>query len=173
MYTPNGKCCELSIPNIFPKLSTRETGEDAETSEEDRAYYSSPVRLFASKQEAGGRSCLFPCRCRSCFRELPLTSTPGVSSPLWLCAPTPVRSFFPSPCYTSSMSVRLGHADPPHLARCRCTCSGELCRRTHPLTHTHTHSSVFLCRLKQSPLHLRGGCSNKKKALLSALESPD
>lgn len=78
----------------LPKPSTRETEEQTETSGEDRAYYSTPVRLFASKREAEGRSCLFPCRCRSCFRELPLTSTPGASSPLWLCAPTPVRSFF-------------------------------------------------------------------------------
>lgn len=144
MYTPNGECCELSIPNIFPKLSTRETDEDTEASEEDRAYYSNSVRLFASKLEAGGRSCLFPCRCRSCFRELPLTSTPGVSSPLWLFAPTPVRHFFSSSCYTSSMSVKLSHADPPRLARCRCTCSGESCRRTHPLTHAHTLLRVFL-----------------------------
>lgn len=100
VYTPNGECCEPSIPNIFPKPSTRETDEDTEASQEDRAYYSTSVRLFASKQEAGGRPCLFPCRCRSCFRELPLTSTPGVSSPLWLSAPTPVRHFYSSPCYT-------------------------------------------------------------------------
>ncbi len=138
VYTPNGECCELSIPNIFPKLSTRETDEDTEASEEDRSCYGTSVRLFASKQEAGGRSCLFPCRCRSCFRELPLTSTPGVSSPPWHSAPTPVRYFFSSPRYTSSMSARPGHADPPRLARCRCTCSGESLRRTHPPTHAHT-----------------------------------
>lgn len=131
----------VSSPNqISPKLSTRETDEDKEIPEEDRARYSTSVRLFSSKQEARGRSCLFPCRCRSCFRELPLTSTPGVSSPLWLFAPTPVRHFFSSPCFTSSMSF--SHADPPRLARCRCTCSGQRRRRTHP--HTRAHSSGSL-----------------------------
>lgn len=141
MYTSNGECCELSIPNISPKLSTKKTDEDTEDSQEDRAHYSTSVRLFASKQEAGGRSCLFPCQCRSCFRELPLTSTPGVSSPLWLSAPAPVRHFSLLPCYTSSMSARHSHADPPRLARCSDALAavGELSE--HTPTYTLTHSS--------------------------------
>lgn len=146
MYT------QLSIPNIPPKAVYQRSGRRrTEAPEEDRADSSATsVTLFASKQEAGGRSCLFPCRCRSCFRELPLTSTPGVSSPLWLSAPTPVRHLFfffsfplslSSPCYTSSMSVRLGlgHADPPRL----CTVPmrlqrGELSAHTPTWTRTHT-----------------------------------
>lgn len=158
----------------LPKLSTRETEEQTETSGEDRAYYSTPVRLFASKREAEGRSCLFPCRCRSCFRELPLTSTPGASSPLWLCAPTPVRSFFCflSPlCFTSSMSFRLGRADPPHLARCRCTGSRQ---SSAPYTHftqrAHTPPSPFVGLTESSTVAQRLFRSNL--ALWCALGSP-
>lgn len=133
-----------------PKLSTREPEEQAETSGEDRAYYSTPATLFASKREAEGRSCLFPCRCRSCFRELPLTSTPGASSPLWLCAPTPVRSFFFLFFFILSSLLPILHVVqawpcrpaplftvPMHRQR------PELCA-IHPLyttcTHTHTHA---------------------------------
>lgn len=29
---------------------------------------------------------------------------------------------------------------PACLARCRCTCSGQSWRRTHPLAHAHTHT---------------------------------
>lgn len=140
MYTPNGECCERSIPNISPELSTTETDEDIETSEEGRAHYCTPVRLFASKQEAGGRSCLFPCRCRSCFRELPLTSTPGVSSPLWLCAPTLVRYLF----FFSLLHIlhvgqaRLRRPAPPRSVPMR------LQRRelsAHTPTHTRAHTA--------------------------------
>ncbi|KAK9514034.1 hypothetical protein VZT92_027525 [Zoarces viviparus] len=42
--------------------------------------------------------------------------------------------------YTSSMSARLRRADPPRLVRCRCTCSGETSRRTHPLKRARTRS---------------------------------
>lgn len=158
MHTPNCECCELYKPNIPPKLSAR---EDSEASEEDRACHTVCVRLFASKQEAGGRrSCLFPCRCRSSFRELPLTSAPGDSSPLWLSAPTPVRHFFvhyyfillfylpslSSLCYTSSMSASL--ADPP-----RCACRAEGAVGAH--THTHfTHSLPPVSSFYQIPAHL-------------------
>lgn len=157
MYTPNGECCELSKPNIHPKLSTRETGEGTEAPEEDRACYSvTSVRLFASKQEAGGRSCLFPCRCRSCFRELPLTSTPGVSSPLWLSAPTLVRHFcslLPAtlpPC-RPAMQTRPASLDADALAAGR-----AVCLRTHPLTHSHTPRAPF--ERLNSPSQLRSGC---------------
>lgn len=149
MYTPKGERCELSTPNIPPKLSTRAPDEDREASEEDRAHcYSTSVRLFASKQEAGGRSCLFPCRCRSCFRELPLTSTPGVSSPLWLSAPTPVRhvffSFFclsplpatPPPC-RSAMQTR------PALLGADALAAGRAVG-----AHTHLHTQHTLLRLR-------------------------
>lgn len=147
MYTPNGECCEVSVPNSLPELSTREADQDAETSEEDAARLRTPRTLFASKQEAGGRSCLFPCRCRSCFRELPLTSTPGVSSPLWHCAPTPVRHFFP--LLPPPHILHVGQAwpcrpappcsVPMHLQR------AELPARTHRHTRTqrHTPPSVF------------------------------
>lgn len=172
MYTPNGECCELSIPNIFPKLSTRETDEDTEASEEDRAYYSNSVRLFASKQEAGGRSCLFPCQCRSCFRELPLTSTPGVSSPLWLFAPTPVRHFFSSSCYTSSMSAKVSHADPPrlcsvpmHLQR------GEL--SAHTPTNTRTHTPPARLEGLNGVLYTCGAVFQITEAFPSDLKCPD
>lgn len=90
------------------------------------------------------------------------------------------KTFFSSPRYTSSMSARLGHPDPPHLVRCRCTCSGQRCSahthtytRTHRHTLSHRHTSVSFRRLKQSLLLLWSGCSNKKKALPSAPESPD
>lgn len=125
----------------LPKLSTRETEEQTETSGEDRAYYSTPVRLFASKREAEGRSCLFPCRCRSCFRELPLTSTPGASSPLWLCAPTPVRSFFVfsllsashPPCRSGSpVQTR------PTLHGADAQAAGRALRHTPTLHNAHT-----------------------------------
>lgn len=45
--------------------------------------------LKRTRQKDG--SCLFLCRCRLSCRELPPTSTPGVSSPRWLSAHTPVR----------------------------------------------------------------------------------
>lgn len=146
MHTSNCECCELYKPNIPPKLSAR---EEPEASEEDRACHPACVRLFASKRKAGGRrrSCLFPCRCRSSFRELPLTSAPGVSSLLWLSAPTLVRLFFfkfvfiftilfylpslSSLCYTSSMSASL--ADPP---RCACRAGRAVGAHT-PTLHTH------------------------------------
>lgn len=141
MYTPNGECSELSIPNIVQKLSARETDESAGASEDDRACYSTSDRLFASKQEAGGRSCLFLCRCRSCFRELPLTSTPGVSNPLWLSAPTPVRHFFSSPCYTSSMSAKPRRPAPPASLGADALAAGRAGgAHTHLHTHTHTHT---------------------------------
>lgn len=146
MYTPNGECCELSIPNNSPKLSTRETDEDTEASEEDRAYYSTSVTLFASKQEAGGRSCLFPCRCRSCFRELPLTSTPGVSSPLWLSAPTPVRHHFFSLLHILHVGqIRPCRPAPPcsvpmHLQRGELSAHTPTYTQIHKYAHTHTHT---------------------------------
>lgn len=69
---------------------------------------------------------------------------------------------FSSPCYTSSMSVRLGHADPPHLDRCRCACSGESVRLTHPLTHARTLLRLLFAGLNRVLLHARGGSSNQK-----------
>lgn len=101
------------------------------------------LRIWASEHQA--RPCLSPCRCRSCFKELPLTSTPGASSPLWLPAPTPVRHvFFPpllfSLLYTSSVSG--SRADPPRLAFApmrRCACSArEPPGRTPTYTRAHT-----------------------------------
>lgn len=134
----------------LPKLSTRETEEQTETSGEDRAYYSTPVRLFASKREAEGRSCLFPCRCRSCFRELPLTSTPGASSPLWLCAPTPVRSFFV--CFLSSL-LHILHVVQAWPCRPAPLCTVPMHGRPpklcaiHPLYTPRTDSPVSVCGL--------------------------
>lgn len=146
MYTPNGECCERSIPNISPELSTRATDEDTETSGEGRAHNCTPVRLFASKQEAGGRSCLFPCRCRSCFRELPLISTPGVSSPLWLCAPTLVRYLFFFPLFSLLHILHVGQARlrrpaPPRSVPMRLQ-RRELSAHTPTYTRAHTHHSV-------------------------------
>lgn len=176
MYTPNGECCEVSVLNTLPELFTREADQDAETSEEDAARLRTPRTLFASKQEAGGRSCLFPCRCRSCFRELPLTSTPGVSSPLWHCAPTPVRHFFP--LLPPPHILHVGQAwpcrpappwsVPMHLQR------AELPARTH--RHTHAHRDTLLRLLLQASTEsftLAGRLVEfKKRTFSSALEIP-
>lgn len=166
MYTPKGERCELSTPNIPPKLSTRAPDEDREASEEDRAHcYSTSVTLFASKQEAGGRSCLFPCRCRSCFRELPLTSTPGVSSPLWLSAPTPVRHVFFFPFYASLLSLlHLLHVGQPCRPAPPCSVPMHLQRgelSAHTPTYTrNTHSSGSFSSFK-AVLYAR--CLNKRR----------
>lgn len=172
MYTPNGECCELSIPNTFPKLSTRETDEDTEASEKNRSCYSTSVRLFASKQEAGGRSCLFPCRCRSCFRELPLTSTPGVSSPPWLSAPTPVRHFF-SLLPASHPPCR---PDPAMQSRPALLGADALAAGRAYGTHTHLHTQHTLLRLPlkvfNGVLYTCGAVVEIKEAFQSALESP-
>ena len=180
MYT------QLSIPNIPPKAVYQRSGRRrTEAPEEDRADSSATsVTLFASKQEAGGRSCLFPCRCRSCFRELPLTSTPGVSSPLWLSAPTPVRHLFFFFFLLSSLSLLPATHPPcrsdsgsamqtrPAFARCRCACSGESCRRTHPLGHAHALLRLLLEALTES-LTTAGRLLDSKEASQCAPESPD
>lgn len=86
------------------------------------------------------------------------------------------KTFFSSPRYTSSMSARLGHADPPHLVRCRCTCSGQRC-----WAHTPTYTRTNRHTLKHTHLRLLSQAKTKsftltvriKKALPSAPESPD
>lgn len=98
------------------------------------------LRIWASEHQA--RPCLSPCRCRSCFKELPLTSTPGASSPLWLPAPTPVRHvfFLPffSPCYTPPPCRGAAQTRPALLLR-RCACSArEPPGRTPTYTRAHT-----------------------------------
>lgn len=77
--------------------------------------------------------------------------------------------------HTSSMSARLGHADPPRLARCRCTCSGQSCRRAR--TDTHAHRDTLLRLLLQASTDsftLAGRLVElkKKRTLSSALEIP-
>lgn len=101
------------------------------------------LRIWASEHQA--RPCLSPCRCRSCFKELPLTSTPGASSPLWLPAPTPVRHvFFPpllfSLLYTSSVSG--SRADPPRLAFAPMRLQRKRAAGAHTHLHTSAHSTV-------------------------------
>lgn len=150
MYT------QLSIPNIPPKAVYQRSGRRrTEAPEEDRADSSATsVTLFASKQEAGGRSCLFPCRCRSCFRELPLTSTPGVSSPLWLSAPTPVRHlffFFFLPPLSLFSLLHILHVGQTRARPCRpapplhgadaLAAGRAVGAHTHLDTHTHSSGS--------------------------------
>lgn len=67
-----------------------------------------------------------------------------LKSPLALRSNSGKTCFFSSPRYTSSMLVRLGRVDAPHLARCRCACSGgKLCAAHSVNTRTHVPQSPF------------------------------
>eukprot|EP00064_Thunnus_orientalis_P022745 superscaffoldBa00007950_g22961 len=82
------------------------------------------------------------------------------------------KTFFSSPCYTSSMSARHSHADPPRLARCRCTCSGgELSAHTPTYTRTHTPPAPF--DGLNGVLYTCGTVVKTSEAFPSALECPD
>lgn len=106
------------------------------------------VRFWASKQQARRRPCLSPCLCRSCFKELPLTSTPGVSSPLWLPAPTPVRHFFSSsPSFL--LAIHLLRVGEPRRPAPPCFAPLRLQRKREPPGRTPTYTRANTPRLPQ------------------------
>lgn len=126
MYTANGECCELSIPNIFAKaVYQRDRRADRNFGRgESLSQYSCPIICIKTRSR---RKIMFvPLPVPFVFqRTAPDLNAWRLKSPLALRSNSGKTFLFVcvlSPlCFTSSMSFRLGRADPPRCARCRCT----------------------------------------------------
>lgn len=135
MYTPNGECCELSIPNISPKLSTRETDEDAEAPEEDRAYYRHFCQIIFVKTRSLRKIMFVPLPVPFVFqRTAPDLNAWRLKSPLALRSNSGKTFFLFFPLHLLRVAQPCRPAPPcsvpMHLQR------GEL--SAHTPTHAHT-----------------------------------
>ena len=162
VYTP----CELSTPNIFAKaVYQRDRGAHRNFRRGQSRFRS--CLIIRIKTRSRRKIMFVPLPVPFVFqRTAPDLNAWRLKSPLTLRSNSGkiflsfLFSFFRSPlCYSSSMSFRLGRADPPHFSRCRCAGSGRSsapythCTQralslslslthTHTHTHAHTHSSV-------------------------------
>lgn len=137
MYTPNGQCCELSTPNISPKLSTRETDEDTPAPEEDRAYRGHFCQIIFVKTRSLRKIMFVPLPVPFVFqRTAPDLSAWRLKSPLALRSSSGKTRFLFSPLHLLRVAPPRRRA-PPRAVPMRL-------QRAELSAHTPTHAHTLL-----------------------------